>query len=314
MVNFVPMFLNIVFILGGLLAILWGADRFTDGACNMARRLNVPQIVIGLTVVAFGTSAPEFCVSLLSALKGTSGLAIGNIIGSNIFNGLAIVGVAALVAPIMIKESTIKKDFPFTLGASLLLCGLMADGDISRLDGLILLAGFAAFMAYTLRLGSKGMAEESEQKMYGMGRSVLWVLVGLVCLVAGSSFFVSGASFIARSLNVSDAVIGLTIVACGTSIPELATSIIAARKGQSDIAIGNVLGSNVFNILAILGVTGVVCPMSCRDFSLVAMVVLVGSTVVLWIMCGTKHRVERWEGAILLTLFIAYVTWLVINA
>ncbi|MBQ2524558.1 MAG: calcium/sodium antiporter, partial [Prevotella sp.] len=245
------MWLNLIFIVIGVILVLWGADRLTDGAVAIAEKLNMPQIVIGLTVVALGTSMPELCVSLVSALKGTADLAVGNVVGSNIYNALLIVGAAAVVSPMTILTSTVKKDIPFALFASILLMGMCyLGGDISRIEAIVLFILFLVFMYYTV-LGAKGShAEEpSIKKNYTGIKATLYILLGLACLIAGSNFFVNGATEIAQLLGVSEAVIGLTIVAGGTSLPELATSVVSAYKGQSGIAIGNVLGSNVFNIL-----------------------------------------------------------------
>lgn len=237
------MLLNIIWMIAGIALVLWGADRLTDGAVAMAERMHISQMVIGLTIVAMGTSMPEFFVSFMSALKDTPDMAVGNVVGSNIFNTLLIVGCAALVTPIMILPATVKKDIPFAMVASVALLLMCLDGNISRIDAVVLLVLFAVFMYFTL----KG-AKENEQPMQQMSAkggkpfmSVVWIVVGLVCLVFGSNLFVDAATVIARQLGVSDAVIGLTIIAGGTSFPELATSVVSARKGQSGIAIGNVL-------------------------------------------------------------------------
>lgn len=309
--------MSILFILIGAVVVLWGADRLTDGATAIALRWNIPQIVIGLTVVALGTSMPEFFVSLMSALKGTSGLAVGNIVGSNIFNTLCIVGVTALVAPIVVRASTVKKDMPIAVLASALLtafcCFDRSVAEISRIDAGILFLAFIAFMIYTVHLAKKGEVEAVDEnfKPMGMGKAFFFLLLGLVCLVLGSDLFVEGAKSIAKSLGVSDAVIGLTIVACGTSLPELATSVVAARKGRSAIAIGNVIGSNVFNILMIVGLTGLVRPMTITDINIVDFSVLTGGILLLWLFTFTKLKVERWEGAVLTLIFVGYMTWLV---
>ena len=227
------MILNIFFIVIGIVLVLWGADRLTDGAVAVAEKMKMPQIVIGLTIVAMGTSMPEFCVSLISALKGTSDLAVGNIVGSNIFNTMLIVGVSALVAPMSIMKTTVRKDIPFALVASALLLIMCLDEDISRIDAAILFVMFLIFMYITLR-GAKAQGadvEEKEKKPMATWLSVVWILVGLVCLIGGSNLFVDGATAVATKLGVSEAVIGLTIVAGGTSLPELATSVVSARKG-----------------------------------------------------------------------------------
>lgn len=304
--------MNILFIIIGIVLVLWGADRLTDGATAIAQRLNVPQIVIGLTVVAMGTSAPEFFVSFVSALKGTTDMAVGNVVGSNIFNTMLIVGVAAMVAPMTIAKNTVKKDIPCAVGASLMLAVMSLDNEISRLDAVLLFIAFLLFMAYTLRLAKTGEKEDETviKKMKPLKAAFLRLL-GLACLIVGSNLFVESASAVAKSLGVSDAMIGLTIVAGGTSLPELATSVVAAMKGRSSIAIGNVIGSNVFNILMILGITGVICPMDLHGITLVDMGVLFGSMLLLWGFSYTKYTVARWEGALLTVLFGCYMGWLI---
>lgn len=303
------MILNILFIVIGIVLVLWGADRLTDGAVAVAEKMKMPQIVIGLTIVAMGTSMPEFCVSLISALKGTSDLAVGNIVGSNIFNTLLIVGVSALVAPMSIMKTTVRNDIPFALVASALLLIMCLDEDISRIDAAILFVMFLIFMYITLR-GAKAQGtdlEEKEKKPMATWLSVVWILVGLACLIGGSNLFVDGATAVATKLGVSEAVIGLTIVAGGTSLPELATSVVSARKGNSGIAIGNVLGSNVFNILAILGLTGVISPMILKGITMTDLSMMVISIILIWLFSFTKYKIERWEGAILTAVFVGYI-------
>lgn len=318
------MLLNIVYIIIGVALVLWGADRLTEGAAALARRMNVPEIVIGLTIVAAGTSAPELFVSLVSALNGTPDLAIGNVVGSNTMNTLLIVGVTALVAPMTISRSTVKKDIPFSVIASVLLIALCLDSftslsisgnTISRIDGLLMLAGFAAFMVYTLRVAKSGTSEPAAQtqKTVSPWLSAAFVLIGLACLVLGSNLFVNSASAVAYLLGVSESVVGLTIVAGGTSLPELATSVVAARKGQSAIAIGNVIGSNVFNILMILGLTATVCPMQIQGITLIDLSLMLLSVILLWLFSFTKLTVERWEGALLTAIYAAYLGWLLYN-
>lgn len=310
------MLLSIAYILIGIIAVLWGADKFTDGAAAIARKMNIPEIVIGLTIVAMGTSAPELFTSVVSALKGSTGLALGNIVGSNIFNSLLIVGAAAAVAPISISQATIVKDIPFALVSSLLLTAVCLDGNLTRIDSLLLLIGFALFLAYTLQIARNGKTEDSKtEKSQALWKSILFIIIGLACLIVGSNLFVNGASIVAEQLGVSDAIIGLTIVAGGTSLPELATSIISARKGQSGIAIGNVVGSNVFNILAILGITGFISPM--RDLGGITTIdftLLILSIILVWAMSFTKHKIERWEGFTLIGIFALYLGWLIYSA
>ena len=301
--------------IAGIALVLWGADRLTDGAVAIAERMHISQMVIGLTIVAMGTSMPEFFVSFMSALKDTPDMAVGNVVGSNIFNTLLIVGCAALVTPIMILPATVKKDIPFAMVASVALLLMCLDGNISRIDAGVLLVLFAVFMYITLK-GAKENKQSMQQTSAKGGKpfmSVVWIVVGLVCLVFGSNLFVDAATVIARQLGVSDAVIGLTIIAGGTSFPELATSVVSARKGQSGIAIGNVLGSNVFNILLILGITGVMSPMTLQGITTVDLTMLVVSMVMLWLFSFTKYTLARWEGALLTIVFIGYMSYLVMG-
>ncbi len=303
-----------LFLIAGIVVVLKSADWLTNGAVGLATKLGVSQIVIGLTIVAIGTSMPEFFVSVVSATKGTPDLAVGNIVGSNIFNVLLIVGVAAIVAPITIQRITVRRDMPIAIFASIMLMVMMLDNTISRLDALILFAAFIAFIWITLRDSKSDSREkESPSETIGTGKSIFFILIGLVGLVVGSNLFVDNASSLAHCWGISDAVIGLTIVAGGTSLPELATSAVAARKGDSGIAIGNVLGSNVFNILMILGLTGVISPMHIQGITYVDMAVMVISMALFWLFSFTKLRIERWEGCVLVACFLGYITWLVSN-
>ncbi len=335
------MLLNALWIVVGVVLVLWGADRLTEGAVAVAERLRVPQIVIGLTIVALGTSMPELCVSVVSALKGTPDLAVGNVVGSNIFNALLIVGVAALVAPMTILRSTVFKDVPCALVASVVLL-MMCQNDwvITRLDGAILFVFFLVFMQLTikgatsaqpapqtvqaqaaekdqLQAAEKNQTQGAEEKEASADKrpmkgwlAGLWMVVGLAALIGGSNLFVGGATEVARALSVSDAVIGLTIVAGGTSLPELATSVVAAKKGNSGIAIGNVLGSNVLNILFILGLTGMISPMHIEGITNVDLYMMLVSTIMIWFFSFTKYTIERWEGAVLVLTFGGYMWYL----
>lgn len=318
------MILNIIYIIIGVALVLWGADRLTEGASALARRMNVPEIVIGLTIVAAGTSAPELFVSVVSALKGTPDLAVGNVVGSNTMNAMLIVGCAALVAPMTIAPSTVRKDIPFSVMASVLLLVVCMDmwqsfsisgNMISRLDGVVLLMGFAAFMYYTLMVARKGGVDvpTEEVRPVNVWLSLFFVVLGLACLVVGSNLFVGSASAVATELGVSEGVIGLTIVAGGTSLPELATSVVAARKGQSAIAIGNVIGSNVFNILLILGLTAVISPMQIQGITIIDLSVMLISVALVWFFSYTKYTVARWEGAVLVCGYFVYLGWLLYN-
>lgn len=309
------MWAQVVLLIFGIVVVLKSADWLTNGAVGLATKLGISQIVIGLTIVAIGTSMPEFFVSIVSAIKETPDLAVGNIVGSNIFNVLLIVGVAATVAPIAIQRATVRRDIPIAIVASIMLTFMMFDDNISRIDALILFAAFIAFIWITLR-NSKNDANEkdaSTEKVIPTWKSVLFIIFGLVGLVLGSNIFVDNASSLAHGWGISDAIIGLTIVAGGTSLPELATSAVAARKGDSGIAIGNVLGSNVFNILMILGLTGIISPMHIQNITYIDMAVMVISMALFWLFSFTKLRVERWEGCVLIACFLGYITWLVSN-
>ena len=317
----------IISILGAVLVLI-GADKLTDGSVALARRFQIPELVIGLTIVAMGTSLPEFVVSLLASIDGSPGMGIGNVVGSNLFNTLMIVGVTAAVSPIAVQPSTVSKDIPFSLLASIVLAALALDtmldvragSDLlSRGDGIALLGFFAVFMAYTFAIAHSGNADSgttdatSSQTAIPMWKAALLILVGLAGLIFGGQLFVDGASSIARQLGISDAVIGLTLVAGGTSLPELATSIIAARKGQSGLAIGNVIGSNLFNIFWILGLCSTVTPMPVAGITWVDMAMLIGSNFAFWLFAKTHLRIVRTEGLALIAAYVGYIAWLIAN-
>ncbi len=304
------MIFDILFIVVGVALVLFGADKLTEGASSLARRMNVPEIIIGLTIVAAGTSAPELFVSLVSALKGTPDMAVGNVVGSNTMNAMLIVGCAAMVAPMIISPSTVKKDIPFSVGASVLLILLALDSFLSMMDGIILLIGFAIFMTYTLTLAKKGSSEAVKESS-PVWKNLLYLIGGLAGLVLGSNLFVDSASNVALSLGISEGVVGLTVVAGGTSLPELATSVVAARKGQSAIAIGNVIGSNVFNILLILGLTATISPLEIEGITTLDMAVMLLSVSLVWLFSFTRYTVERWEGAVLVVGYLVYLGWLI---
>lgn len=308
------MLIDIVIIVIGVFCVLKGADFLTEGAAALARRVNIPEIVIGLTIVAAGTSAPELFVSLVSALKGTPDLAVGNVVGSNTMNCMLIVGCAAMVAPMTISRSTVKKDIPFAVGASILLMLLALNNFLGRFDGILLLAGFVSFMVYSLRQAKNGQGDATtEEKQQNPWLSVLYIVLGLIGLVIGSNLFVDHASSLALALGISEGVVGLTVVAGGTSLPELATSVVAARKGQSAIAIGNVIGSNVFNILLILGLTATISPLQIEGITTIDMAVMLLSVILVWLFSRTRYTVERWEGGLLLVIYIGYLVWLITN-
>ena len=327
--------MNILFLIGGLVLILLGANALTDGAAALAKRFGISELVIGLTIVAFGTSAPELTVSVASALNGSADMAVGNVVGSNLFNTLMIVGCTALFAPIIITRGTLLKEIPLCILASIVLyiCAndrLLNGSLLNRIDtsdGLILLCFFLIFMSYTFAIAHKPAANEGVKKKeeesaeihhMPLWQSALYIVGGLTALVLGGKGFVNGASGIARGLGVSEAVIGLTIVAGGTSLPELATSIVAALKKNSEIAIGNVVGSNLFNIFFVLGCTATVTPLSLQGITQVDLLMLIAAGILLWLfgVFFGKRTITRIEGSILALAYVAYTAYLIwqINA
>jgi len=303
-----------------LVAIVFGADRFVDGSVGIARRLKVSDFVIGAVVVGFGTSFPELLVSFKGAISGNADVALGNVVGSNIFNVLGILGVTAMFFPIATSRENIRRDAPFCFAVSLLLVFLAFDfftkGEtlISRIDGAVLLAIFALFLWITLRKGSQDTSVDTQvQPSNGkpLWHSVTVAILGLSVLILGCHFFVEKAVVVARNLGVSDAYISITLIACGTSLPELAASIVAAFKKNTQIALGNVIGSNIFNITFILGTSSLVRPLHSPDIVLTDYLVMTGAALLLMIFATTKVRISRFEGLLMVLAFVAYNIWLV---
>ena len=326
--------MNILLLIGGLILILLGANGLTDGAASVAKRFRIPPIVIGLTIVAFGTSAPELTVSVSSALKGSADIAIGNVVGSNIFNTLMIVGCTALFAPIVITRNTLRKEIPLCILSSivLLICAndvfldKAPENILNRVDGLLLLCFFVIFMGYTFAIASKPVTmeqqaehpvieEETEIKSLPWWQSILYIIGGLAALIYGGQLFVDGATGIARNLGVSESIIGLTLVAGGTSLPELATSIVAALKKNPEIAIGNVIGSNLFNIFFVLGCSASITPLHLSGITNFDLFTLVGSGILLWLfgLFFAKRTITRIERAIMILCYVAYTVVLIYN-
>lgn len=316
--------IDALLLVGGLLLILWGANALTDGAASVAKRFQISNLVIGLTIVALGTSAPEFVISFLSSFNGSAGLAIGNVVGSNVFNCLMIVGVTAIVAPIPVGKGTLAKEIPLCVLSSivLFLCAndVLLDGGasnvISRSDGLMLLCFFAIFVGYTFAIAKNGNGEEEgEIRSFPMWKSVLFILLGLGALIGGGQLFVNGASGIARSLGVSESVIGLTLVAGGTSLPELATSVSAALKKNPGIAIGNVIGSNLFNAFAVLGASATISDLPLGGITNFDFITLIVASVLLWIagFFMGKRIITRPEGIFLVLCYVGYTTYLIMQ-
>ncbi len=320
--------MTFVYLIAGLVLLVAGAEVLVRGAAKLAAQFGIPPLVIGLTVVAFGTSAPETAVSVQSAFNGSGDLAIGNVIGSNIANVLLILGLTALIAPLIVSRQLIRLDVPIMIGASLLTFGLAWDGSLSRLDGALLFAGvlaYTGFLIYSARK-DKGGDDDEFAKEFGLDEApkpYAWVInlgliiAGLVLLVAGSNFLVEGAVTLARALGISELVIGLTVVAIGTSLPELATSILAAIKGERDIAVGNIVGSNIFNLLCVLGLASLVSPAAISvspnalafDFP-----VMIAVAVACLPIFFAGYRINRWEGLLFLAYYVAYTLYLILSS
>ena len=317
------MLMPIAAIIVGLVILVWSADRFVDGASATARYAGMPPLLIGMVIVGFGTSAPEIVVSVIAAIQGNPGLALGNAYGSNIANIGLILGITALISPIMVRSQVLRKELPVLLLITLLSLALVWNGMLSRFDAIILLVVFVLFMGWSIKQGMKqpsdGMANDQQDAIEDNAMSaktaLFWLVLGLVLLVASSRLLVWGAVDIAQAFGVSDLIIGLTIVAIGTSLPELASSIVAIRKNQHDLAIGNVIGSNLFNTLAVVGLAGVISPMSVasevlsRDF-----MVMIGLTLLLFVLGygfkGRAGRISRYSGALLVIIYLCYTGWL----
>lgn len=311
------MILNLILLVAGIALVIWGADRFTDSASNVARRWNVSELVIGLTIVALGTSLPEFVVSVISSFQGSGDMSVGNIVGSNIFNTLVIVGISAAVTPMIVSRGILHRDIPMSIGASILLFALCHDGKLDRWASIVLLMCFCLFMGYTYYIArhSKQPQDEAtpaQQAPMGWGSIALWLTVGIGCLVGGGQMLVGSATDIALRLGMSERIVGLTILAAGTSLPELATSIVAARKGSAGLALGNALGSNLFNIYFVLGVCSMINPMQISGISILDWTTLISGGILL-LLVSLRNKINR-TGGILLTLgYLLYMSLLLIG-
>ncbi|TGD42771.1 calcium/sodium antiporter [Pseudotabrizicola sediminis] len=301
--------MDYVYLVIGLIGLFFGGEALVRGSVGIARRMAIPPLLIGLTVVGFGTSTPELLVSVDAALRGVPDIALGNVIGSNIANILLIGGLTALVWPIRVTGATLKRDTAVMIGAALVLVPIFAFAQMGRLSGLVLVAGLAAYLVWAYRQPGEAVAEDADGPLPASTLvSLLWVLAGLVALMVGARFLVDGAVSIARGYGISEAFIGLTIVAVGTSLPELATSLIAAFRRQSEIAIGNIVGSNIFNVLGILGVTALIAPIPVASrFLTFDLPVMIGVSVVLTALLLTRPVIGRGFGVAMLAGYVAYV-------
>jgi len=314
------MLLDIIWLVIGLGLILVGADWLTDGAASMARRFGLSDLIVGLTVVAMGTSAPELVISVISAVNGSPALAVGNVVGSNIFNVLVIIGLVAMIKPIRVTWSVMVGELPVMVFCSLLLLVmiLLGNGQVSRLCGWILIALFAIFMIHTVISAKRATGDSSAPQAAAtmpIWKSLAAILLGLGGLIYGGDRFVAGASGIAAAIGVGEAIIGLTIVAAGTSLPELATSVVAARKGQPGLAVGNVIGSCIFNILFVLGTSAAIFPLPMGGVTVTDLAVMVASAILFWWQArfGGYRIINRWEGALLFIGYISYTIYLIAN-
>lgn len=318
------MILTILLFVAGLAVILYGANLLTDGASALARRFNISELVIGLTIVALGTSLPELVISLGAALQGSPGISLGNVIGSNIFNGMLILGVTALIFPVTFNNKMLTREIPFNLLAAIvltLLAGSMiyagsGEGEyITRNGGMILLCFLAIFIRYTFSIAKDDSTNEESGPQMSTLKITLSIIGGLAGLILGGKLFVNAATEIATAAGLSEAIIGITIVSAGSSLPELAVSVSAARKKNVGIALGNVLGSNILNIFLILGCTATICPIELSQFNFVDFYTLIGSAILIYIVgkFGGKATITRAEGAVLVCCYIAYTIYLILN-
>lgn len=312
-------FLNIVFLIVGLIFLIKGADMFVGGSSNIAKKLKISPFIIGLTIVSFGTSAPELSVSLASAISGSADISVGNIVGSNIFNILMVLGFSAIFMPIVIKPGMIKKEFPFLLMVMVILLAVSFDvflggplNIISRGEGFVFLILLGLYL-YILIASGKKNEEEIEISDEPLAKSIIFFILGLALVVAGGEFVTSTSKFLAMSLGMSETLVGLTIVALGTSLPELMTSIMAAKKGENEIAIGNVIGSNIFNVLLILGLTSVITPLAINNLVLIDMVIMTVVSFIAFLFAFTKNKITKKEGILLILLYIGYTTYIVLR-
>lgn len=308
---------NLFLLAVGFLLLVKGADYFIDGATSVALKFHIPMIVIGLTVAAFGTSLPEAAISINAAFKENAGISVGNVIGSNIMNILLILGLSACITPLIVRKNTIRVEIPLVIGISVLLTGAGAIfGELSFLCGIILWVIFIAFLIYLFRLAKRGdgnPGEDAGQTQFSTGRSLFCIIIGMAAIVLGSDVAVDSATVIAQHIGVSDRVIGLTVVAFGTSLPELVTSTKAALKGNADIAVGNIVGSNIFNILFVLGTSSLLTPIAFSQKFIIDGIVCVVSAVLLYLFCAKKQMLTRKHGIIMLLLYALYFVYLVMR-
>lgn len=297
----------------GFVLLIKGADFFVDGSSSLARIMKVPSVIIGLTIVAMGTSAPEASVSINAALAGSNDIAISNVIGSNLFNGLVVVGVCAFMAGFKTNPEILKRDMPLNIIITAILCIMLLDRHINRIEGIILLIGMAVYIAVMVISALKNREAADECKILSLPKSLIFIIGGLIAVIFGGTLVVDNACLIAKDFGVSENFIGLTIIAIGTSLPELVTSITATRKGDSGLALGNAIGSNLFNILFILGMSATICPLNVLSESIIDCIILLVSAFILYVFARTKKTMNRWEGIVCVFLYVGYTAYLLIR-
>ena len=297
----------------GFVLLIKGADFFVDGSSSLARIMKVPSVIIGLTIVAMGTSAPEASVSVNAALAGSNDIAISNVIGSNLFNGLVVVGVCAFMAGFKTNPEILKRDMPLNIIVTAILCIMLLDRHINHIEGIILLISMAVYIAVMVISALKNRETADECKILSLPKSLIFIIGGLIAVLFGGTLVVDNACLIAKDFGVSENFIGLTIIAIGTSLPELVTSITATRKGDSGLALGNAIGSNLFNILFILGMSATICPLNVLSESIIDCIILLVSAVILYVFARTKKTMNRWEGIVCVFLYVGYTAYLLIR-
>lgn len=313
------MLMAVVMLVGGFVLLIKGADYFVEGSSSVAKRLRVPSIIIGLTIVAMGTSLPECAVSLTASMSGQNALAVSNVVGSNIFNLMVVCGFCAVFSSLPIEKDTLKKEFPFSIGCGVLLLVLGYIGmEVGHLDGVILLVLFVGYIVYMVRSALKARAagkdvEEEEYEIIPVWKSIVFIVGGIIAIKFGGDFVVDGAVVIAKSFGLSENLIGLTIVACGTSLPELVTSVVAARKNEVDMALGNVIGSNVFNVLFVLGIAASISPIAFIMENVIDIVLLTVMSLLVWGLGWTKQKIDRKEGILMLVIYAVYLVYICVR-
>lgn len=318
--------LAILFLIAGFVFLVKGADLFVEGSSSIAKKFRVPSIIIGLTIVAMGTSLPEAAVSVTASLANQNTLAVSNVVGSNIFNLMVVIGMCAVLTPVAVQAETLKRDFPFSVVCAILLLvlGIIGPMELGHIDGVIFIVLFALFIAYMIRSALRASKEsrvmDSEEieaadamKIMSLPKSLLFIVIGAAGIIVGGDVVVNSASNIATKLGMSQTLVGLTIVSIGTSLPELVTSVVAARKKEVDMALGNAIGSNIFNILMVLGIAGAISPITFLMENVIDIVVLLVFSVLVWLFAWSKKKLNRAEGAVMLILYALYVVYICIR-